>query len=66
MKCARCGKYLKDHETTGESAIYNPTGPKIILCEGCFFDEDAEIEEAGTNNLPDTLKRYNSAIKGEK
>ena len=44
MKCARCGKYLNIHETTGESAIYNPTGPKIILCEACFFDEDAQIE----------------------
>lgn len=53
--CARCKKNISDGETTGESQIYMS---HHILCEPCFFDEEREIDEAGTNNLPDTLKSY--------
>lgn len=55
MVCARCRKNILQGETTGESSIYQSNH---ILCEPCFFAEDAEIEERGTNDLPDTLNKY--------
>lgn len=53
--CARCKKYVRTGEPEGRSAIY---GSSHDLCEPCFFAEDAEIEERGTNNLPETLAKY--------
>lgn len=61
-KCARCGKWLRDNETTGESGLYSPH-KKYTLCEPCFFDEEAEQEDAGTNNLPNTLAKYEENLK---
>jgi len=43
--------------TTGESGIYR-SHDVLELCEPCFFDEEAEIKEKGTNDLPETLERY--------
>lgn len=62
-RCARCGKWMKYGETEGESGIYSPH-KSYTLCEPCFFDEDAQIEEAGTNNLPDTLAKYEENLRG--
>lgn len=59
--CARCRCSLTDTMTTGDSGIYQSHG--IELCEPCFFEEDAEIEREGTNNLPDTLKRYRENVR---
>lgn len=56
--CARCRCSLHDSASRGESGIYDPHGEPIDLCEPCFFDEDAEIERKGGNDLPDTLARY--------
>lgn len=53
--CARCKQYFGNARSSGESALYRS---RHVLCEPCFFDEDAEIEERGTNNLPDTLAKY--------
>jgi len=63
-KCARCVRPLG--EVTGESAIYNPNGPPILLCEPCFFDEDAQITALGGNDLPDTLARYKVNLQADK
>lgn len=55
--CARCCDQLWPGATTGESALYSPDRP-FELCEPCFFAEEALIDEQGTNNLPDELRRY--------
>lgn len=62
--CARCGRYLGDSDPIGESAIYNPgQNNGIDLCEPCWDAEDAEIEAAGTNDLPDTLAKYRENLR---
>jgi hypothetical protein len=53
--CARCKKHFHNARSSGESGLY---GSNHVLCEPCFFDEDAEIDERGTNDLPDTLAKY--------
>jgi hypothetical protein len=60
--CPRCSKFIRNGETRGESSIY---GSHDIpdLCEPCFFDEDEEIEEAGTNDLPKTLAWYRENMR---
>ena len=55
--CACCKKKIYYGETDGESALYSPNR-KFILCEPCFFDEDTEIEEKGTNDIPERLAKY--------
>lgn len=57
--CPRCMTRISG--ARGESAIYQ-SHDIPDLCERCFFDEDAEIEERGTNDLPDTLQRYRDNI----
>ena len=59
--CARCGCYLPWGVTTGVSSLYSPHR-EFTLCEPCFFDEEAEIDREGTNDLPDTLRRYQGGI----
>lgn len=63
MRCGRCCKVLRPYagETTGDSGIYLSHG--IDLCEPCCDAEDQEIDEAGTNDLPDTLKRYRENLR---
>ena len=60
--CPRCSNLIRSGEARGESAIY---GSHDIpdLCEQCFSDEEEEIEQAGTNNLPDTLAWYRQNMK---
>ena len=55
--CPRCSNLIRSGEVRGECGIY---GSHDIpdLCEQCFFDEGDEIEQAGTNDLPDTLAWY--------
>lgn len=60
--CPRCCKPIRPGATLGESAIYRSHDiPE--LCERCFEDEDAEIDERGTNDLPDVLGRYRENMK---
>ena len=54
-KCPRCKKYVLNRSDCGESSLY---GSRHIICNQCFEDEDAEIEEAGTNDLPAILASY--------
>lgn len=53
--CPRCKKATLDKNDCGESSIYRS---RHLICNPCFFDEDKEIEEKGTNDLPETLKSY--------
>ena len=53
--CAACRKVIKRGETLWESTLY---GSFHILCEPCGLDEEALIENAGTNDLPEILKMY--------
>ena len=55
--CARCGTRIKDGDCTGESQLYSPERA-YTLCEPCWLKEDAEIEDAGTNKLPELLATY--------
>lgn len=54
-KCPRCKKHTLDRTDCGESSLY---GSFHEICEPCFHDEYAQIEEAGTNDLPDVLAAY--------
>ena len=58
--CVRCCEKLG--RVTGESSIYR-SDDSHILCEPCFFDEEAEQERRGTNNLPDVLAKYDENIE---
>lgn len=53
--CPRCKKRVLDHDSYGESGIYRSMHR---LCMPCWEAEDAEIDEAGTNDLPGTLATY--------
>ena len=55
--CPRCSSRIVAGAATGESGIYM-SHDVPDLCEQCFFDEENEIEMAGTNDLPDTLAWY--------
>lgn len=60
--CARCRAILYESDCTGESGIYSPNR-SFTLCEPCFFDEDKEIGDAGTNDLPDRIEAYRQNIR---
>ena len=62
--CARCCKSIRPDETTGESGLYSPSR-SFTLCEPCFFAEDAEIEEKGTNNMPDVIASYVENLRAD-
>lgn len=53
--CPRCKKRALDHDSYGESGIYRSNHR---LCVPCWEAENAEIDERGTNNLPETLASY--------
>lgn len=59
--CARCKEPVREGAPEGQSAIYRSNHR---ICEPCFFDEDEQIDAEGTNDLPDTLKRYGVANGG--
>ena len=66
--CARCGNDIYNANATGVSSIYNAedsdfAGKYILLCEPCFFAEEAQIDSDGTNNLPLVLDRYRSTLE---
>ncbi len=55
--CVNCRMDLSTARETGESGIYG-SDDDCELCIDCFWDEDALIEERGTNDLPDVLAFY--------
>lgn len=55
LTCPRCKLPRLNKNDCGESAIYKS---RHMICVPCFHDEDAEIDRAGTNDLPETLRGY--------
>lgn len=53
--CPRFKQKCLDDRSYGESGIYHSCHR---LCVKCWEEEDIEISERGTNNLPDTLEKY--------
>jgi hypothetical protein len=59
FKCANCARRVDQHECSGDSGLYNHgDGIKYNLCEECFLEEDAMIDETGTNDHPSRRERY--------
>lgn len=54
-KCPRCKNNTLNVKDCGESGLYRS---RHLICVPCFHDEYKEIEEKGTNNLPETLAHY--------
>lgn len=54
-KCPRCKELTLNRRNCGESSIY---GARHVICVPCFFEEEVEQEEKGTNNLPEILAGY--------
>jgi hypothetical protein len=62
--CAGCRCYFAQGDTTAESGLYDHgEDVNILLCEPCFFDEEALDENAGTNDLPHIRETYKANIK---
>ena len=55
LKCPRCKMQVLNPTDCGESSLYRSNH---LICEPCFFAEEDEIEEMGTNDLPNTLAAY--------
>lgn len=54
--CLGCGDTIPR-----ESIHYVPStygSPEGYLCKGCHDNEEAQMEDAGTNYLPKLLERY--------
>ena len=60
--CPRCKRRVLDRDDCGESGIYQS---RHFICVKCWDDEDIEIEAAGTNDLPETLKAYGPSNEWE-
>ena len=60
MDCVNCGANLEG-KPRGNSSIYGATS-EHVLCEPCFFEEEAMQEAEGTNNLPHVLEKYNERL----
>lgn len=55
FNCPRCKLRCLNKDDCGESGLYRS---RHLLCVGCWHDEEAETERAGTNDLPETLRAY--------
>lgn len=55
QNCPRCKRNVLDIADCGESGLYQS---QHLLCVPCWLAEDKEIDAAGTNDLPETLKSY--------
>jgi hypothetical protein len=53
--CPRCKQKVLDPRDHGESSLY---GSDHAICVPCFFAEEIEQEEKGTNDLPEVLDSY--------
>ncbi|QIG70738.1 hypothetical protein EVB91_187 [Rhizobium phage RHph_I1_18] len=54
-KCPRCKQNVLNRSDCGESGLYRS---QHLICEPCFHAEFDEIDEKGTNDLPETLAGY--------
>jgi hypothetical protein len=55
--CVRCQCSIVNAKELGSPSIYG-SPDEWDLCGPCFHDEDREIEERGTNDLPDVFEAY--------
>ena len=61
--CARCRRKVDQiKDCLSESMIYSP-GRAFTLCEPCFFAEEAEIDAAETNNIPERIEQYKANLR---
>lgn len=60
--CARCRKAMRWEDCQGMSGIYSPHR-EFWLCEPCFEAEDAEIDAAGTNDIPGRSEQYRQNVR---
>lgn len=61
--CARCRNAVDQFkDCLGESGIYSP-GRAFTLCEKCFLDEEAEIDRAGSNVIPERIEEYRANLR---
>ena len=60
--CARCRCNLYETDCTGESGLYSPNR-SFTLCEPCFFDEEAETDREGTNDIPLRVEEYRQHMR---
>lgn len=60
--CPRCKEKVLDPRNNGDSSLY---GSDHVICVPCFFAEEAEQEEVGTNNLPEVLAKYGPSNRFE-
>lgn len=59
--CAMCGDDLPFGQGSYVSGVYGSRGALLHL--DCGLTEEAEIEKAGTNNLPALVARYQDNLK---
>ena len=55
LRCANCRAPIKPGETEHISSL---SGSKHVLCEDCGLEEEKQIDELGTNNIPSLLESY--------
>lgn len=58
--CACCGENIS-HRGDGISGVYSPD-LEFLLCEDCWYEEEAEIDERGTNDLPHRIVHYKKML----
>lgn len=54
-RCPRCKSMTLNVRDCGESSLY---GADHLICMPCFRNEEQQIIDAGTNDLPLTLETY--------
>lgn len=62
LTCPRCKQRTLNSRSYGVSSLYRS---KHHICVPCFHAEDEEIEEKGSNNLPDVLASYGPSNEWE-
>jgi PP-loop superfamily ATP-utilizing enzyme len=61
--CARCRIRVDQiADCLGESGLYSPNRA-FTLCEPCFLEEESEIDERGTNDIPERIEAYRRNLR---
>lgn len=61
--CARCRIKVDPYkDCLGESGLYSPNRA-FTLCDPCFLAEDAEIDAAGSNDIPERIEMYRANLR---
>lgn len=64
MLCANCGCNLDELAETAESQLYSPD-EEFELCVPCADEEEALVEEEGTNDIPYMVDKYRRVVRNE-